>query len=453
MPQQPFSSIFIKQGAKMRQEAEDDWDADNVIDFTGKRMGGQGFDFFKKAWNDFNDEKFMDTVDAKGFGFARYNSNTNAKKATDIPKMDVQEIDTTTVGYDASSLKKKQSIKLPKGEIYGGPSKDEESYINLEEEVEDEYEDEIEDSAERLAALGSSVSVQGFQQYDEDTESTNTKDTNPKSAATRATKATKATKEKQGGGGGEAIEEVSSDEEKDKGYVSSSASEEDEETKDRGIGSAKSPSGFKYNTHKERLEEFYPGIRKGDAREKAMSYQKLTSDQKRFLVRYSATGGAQAKLSSDMTNNYLANSEDIRKEHDYMASLIDAHDKKTHPGIENYGITLSDLAKELPLLSTGRVLSLSSEGRDMLYKSYKGELSDAEETISKLTAHDLDVFLDMLRQSKKTTTGEKTVAEYLKKEEEAEKDDVEITEEHFNGLCPTLNKNLWDLMVINDDYT
>jgi len=45
------------------------------------------------------------------------------------------------------------------------------------------------------------------------------------------------------------------------------------------------------------------------------------------------------------------------------------------------------------------------------------------------------------------------ILEELKKEEEAEKDDVEITEEHFNGLCPTLNKNLWDLMVINNDYT
>ena len=39
------------------------------------------------------------------------------------------------------------------------------------------------------------------------------------------------------------------------------------------------------------------------------------------------------------------------------------------------------------------------------------------------------------------------ILEELKKEEEADKEDIEITEENFTGCCPSLNKKLWDLMV------
>jgi hypothetical protein len=201
----------------------------------------------------------------------------------------------------------------------------------------------------------------------------------------------------------------------DEGEEQEASSAEDSRAGGGGAGRAK--SGHKFYTRKEELEKAFPGIKDGRKNGKETTYGTLTTGQQKFLV--AIAQGKPGKPSEDLMENYsIDQGAEAERQHDYMAKMIDAHDKANgKKGLEGYRATLREVADEIPSLSLAKLFSLSSEGRDIVYQSVKAPGTGTrwkDPQLRSLTDHDLDVLLALYGRvgaSRATATrGEKLVA-------------------------------------------
>jgi hypothetical protein len=137
--------------------------------------------------------------------------------------------------------------------------------------------------------------------------------------------------------------------------------------------------------------------------------------------------GRPGKPTEDLIMNYnVDQGTETEKQHDYMMKMIDDHDKKEgKKGLTGWATNLSEIAREIPSISLGKLFSLSPEGRDIVYQSTKAMGAGwANPKVRALTDHDLDVLLVLYGRVKAgvppSTRGEKAVASAVRPQAEAE---------------------------------
>lgn len=164
-------------------------------------------------------------------------------------------------------------------------------------------------------------------------------------------------------------------------------------------GASGRKTGFKFETRQAELEASFPGITNGRKNSAQASYGTLSKEQQKFLVSYAQ--GKPGKPSEDMMMNYgVDQGKDVEKQHDYMLSLINSHDEKEgKKGMFGKGLDLMKIAQELPRISIGKLLSLSAEGRDLVYDSVLDKVEGAR--VKSLTDHDLDVLVKFYKDASK----------------------------------------------------
>jgi len=217
-------------------------------------------------------------------------------------------------------------------------------------------------------------------------------------------------------GGGEA---------KDADYEGEDDGEDVATSRAGGGGGGGFKAGHTWKTRSAELLKAFPGIKNLHANnKKEVSYSTLSTGQKRFMV--AIAQGKPGRPSDDLMMNYEAPQGDtVKKQHDYMIKLIDAHDKKEgKKGLTGWATNLTEVSREIPSLSLGKLFSLSPEGRNMVYQSTKamgaGWFSPG---IKALPDHDLDVLLTLYKSvmaSPTATRGEKSLASAVEKNAEGE---------------------------------
>lgn len=183
-------------------------------------------------------------------------------------------------------------------------------------------------------------------------------------------------------------------------------------------------TGHKFHTRKDELEKAFPGIQDGRKNGKETTYGSLSTGQQKFLV--AIAQGKPGKLSEDLMENYsIDQGTATEKQHDYMMKMIEAHDKADgKKGQTGWATNLTEIAREIPSMSLGKLFSLSPGGRDLVYASVKapGAVGDK---LRALPDHDLDVLLSMYKRvattGSKATRSEVALATAVKSQGEAEK--------------------------------
>jgi len=215
---------------------------------------------------------------------------------------------------------------------------------------------------------------------------------------------------------------------KEEGEASASEGEEaetDATSRAGGGGGGGHKTGHKFGTRREELEKAFPGIKNGRSNGRETTYGSLSTAQQKFMV--AIAQGKPGKLSDDLMENYSIDQTDaVERQHDYMMKMIDAHDKKEgKKGLTGWATNLTEVAREIPSLSLGKLFSLSPEGRDVVYQSTKTMGTGwANPKMRALTDHDLDVLLALYGRVKAgappSTRGEKAVASAVSKNAEGE---------------------------------
>jgi hypothetical protein len=217
-----------------------------------------------------------------------------------------------------------------------------------------------------------------------------------------------------------------SKEAKEAGEASGSEGEEEGEagteatSRAGGGGGGGFKSGHNFGTRKAELEKAFPGIKNGRSNGKEATYGILSTGQKKFMV--AIAQGKPGKPSEDLMENYsIDQGEATERQHDYMMKMIDAHDRGAgKKGLTGWATNLTDVAREIPSLTLGKLFSLSPEGRDMVYQSTKSMATGwFNPKLRSLTDHDLDVLLSLygrVRASPGTAVrGEKLLASGVSK--------------------------------------
>jgi hypothetical protein len=220
-------------------------------------------------------------------------------------------------------------------------------------------------------------------------------------------------------------DEVSEEEDKEEEEAEEEGEAKTEATSRAGGGDGGGyKSGHKFFTRREELTKAFPGIKDGRKNGKETTYGTLSKGQQKFLV--AIAQGKPGKPSDDLMMNYDADQgASVERQHDYMIKMIDAHDKKEgKKGLTGWATSLTDVAREIPSLSLGKLFSLSPEGRDIVYQSTKAPGSVwLTPKLRSLTDHDLDVLLALYGRVKAgapSTRGEKSITSAIRKNAEGE---------------------------------
>jgi hypothetical protein len=153
-------------------------------------------------------------------------------------------------------------------------------------------------------------------------------------------------------------------------------------------------AGHRFVTRKEELTKAFPGITSTRKNAKEPNYESLSTEQKKFLV--SMAQGKPGKPSEDMMENYsIDQGAATERQHDYMMKMLDAHDKQAgFKGLTGWATNLTDIAREIPSLSLGKLFSLSPKGRDVIYTAVR---APGAANVRSLPDHDLDVLHSLIK--------------------------------------------------------